>query len=75
MTYQMVRFQQFVGRMRGRFQRTDDEQGATLVEYAMMLALVVIVCFVALTFFGEVTSDKLSVNAECFEGGCRDGIP
>lgn len=69
MTLQALRFQQFVSRVRERLLRSD-EDGATLVEYAMMLALVVIVCFVALTFFGEVTSDKLSVNAECFEAQC-----
>ena len=70
MTVHVLRFQQLVSRVRGRLLGTDDERGATLVEYAMMLALVVLVCFVALTFFGGVTSDKLSVNAECFDGGC-----
>lgn len=70
MTRQVVQLHQFLNRAMQRYRKDDGERGATLVEYALMLALVVLVCFVALTFFGEVTSEKLSVNADCFEGGC-----
>jgi pilus assembly protein Flp/PilA len=30
-----------------------DEEGATMVEYGLMLALIAIVCIVAITFVGE----------------------
>ncbi len=40
---------------RARWQRTDD-RGASLVEYALLLALIAIVCFTALQFLGGETS-------------------
>jgi pilus assembly protein Flp/PilA len=42
-----------------RFVRDDDGQG--LAEYALILALIAIVCIVALLFMGGQVSDKLSV--------------
>ena len=36
------------------------ERGASLVEYALLLALIAIVCFVAVTFLGNQTDDKFS---------------
>jgi len=36
------------------------EQGASLVEYALLLALIVIVCVVAIQFLGTSTSSGLS---------------
>jgi Flp pilus assembly pilin Flp len=39
----------------GRFDRTDD-RGASLVEYALLLALIAIVCFVAVEFLGGEAS-------------------
>jgi Flp pilus assembly pilin Flp len=41
-----------------------DEDGAGLVEYALLLALIAIVCVGALTFTGSRTSAKLSVLGE-----------
>jgi Flp pilus assembly pilin Flp len=41
-----------------------DEDGAGLVEYALLLALIAIVCVGALTFTGGRTSAKLSVLGE-----------
>lgn len=46
------------------------ERGAGLVEYAMLMALIAIVCFVAIGLLGENTSENFSINATCFDGGC-----
>ncbi len=37
-----------------------DERGASLVEYALLVALIAVVCIVAITFLGNSTSTKLS---------------
>ncbi len=37
-----------------------NERGAALVEYALLLALIAVVCIVALTTLGEQASDKFS---------------
>lgn len=39
-------------------ERTQEERGATAVEYALMVALIAVVIIVAVTFLGESTSDK-----------------
>ena len=44
--------------IRARFGR--DERGASLVEYALLVALIAVVCIAAVTFLGEKTSDKFS---------------
>jgi pilus assembly protein Flp/PilA len=36
----------------------DDEEGATAVEYALMVALIAVVIIVAVTYLGVSTSDK-----------------
>ncbi len=36
------------------------ERGAALVEYALLLALIAVVCIVALTVLGNQSSDKFS---------------
>jgi pilus assembly protein Flp/PilA len=41
-------------------QAVRDERGASLVEYGLLLALIVIVCFVAIQFLGSSTSSSLS---------------
>jgi pilus assembly protein Flp/PilA len=41
-------------------QAARDERGASLVEYGLLLALIVIVCFVAIQFLGTSTSSSLS---------------
>ncbi|HET7473459.1 MAG TPA: Flp family type IVb pilin [Candidatus Limnocylindrales bacterium] len=46
-------------RLLARFERDDDGQG--LAEYALILALIAVVCIVALLFMGGQVSDKLSV--------------
>ena len=38
----------------------DSERGASLVEYALLVGLIAIVCLVAIMFLGSSTSTKLS---------------
>jgi pilus assembly protein Flp/PilA len=42
--------------MQARFAR--NERGAALVEYALLLALIAVVCIVALTTLGEDAAEK-----------------
>ncbi len=48
----------FVTWLRTRF--ADSERGAALVEYALLLALIAVVCIVALTTLGDQAADKFS---------------
>jgi len=43
--------------LRARF---EDEQGASLVEYALLVALIAVVCIAAITLLGGAASTKLS---------------
>jgi pilus assembly protein Flp/PilA len=43
---------------RARFGRT--ERGAALVEYALLVALIAVVCIAAITLLGRSTSEKFS---------------
>ena len=38
--------------------RVDDERGASLIEYALLVALIAVVCIAAVTALGETTSQK-----------------
>ena len=40
--------------------RTNDERGASLVEYALLVALIAVVCIVAIGFIGNSANDKFS---------------
>ena len=54
--------------LRTRF--SDNERGAALVEYALLLALIAVVCIVALTTLGDQAADKFStVGASIAEAG------
>jgi pilus assembly protein Flp/PilA len=44
--------------VRARFVRS--ERGATIVEYAFLVALIAIVCILAVTFLGTSTSQRYS---------------
>ncbi len=44
--------------LRARF--GDTERGAALVEYALLLALIAVVCIVALTTLGDKASSKFN---------------
>ena len=52
----MSRFELFATYVRARFATT--ERGAALVEYALLLALIAVVCIVALTTLGNQASSK-----------------
>ena len=47
-----------VAYIRARF--GGDERGASLVEYALLVALIAVVCIVAVTFLGTAASSKFS---------------
>ena len=38
-----------------------DERGASLVEYALLVALIAVICIVAIAFLGQSASSKFSV--------------
>lgn len=42
------------------FSRQDDERGASLVEYALLLACIAIVCIGAITFLGNQPKKPLN---------------
>jgi pilus assembly protein Flp/PilA len=44
--------------IRARFAK--DERGASLVEYALLVALIAVVCIVAVTLLGKNASSKFS---------------
>jgi len=44
--------------LRARF--GDDERGASLVEYALLVALIAVVCIVAITFIGTSASSRFN---------------
>ena len=43
------------------------ERGASLVEYGLLLALIVVVCVAAVTFIGESTGESLSETASLLD--------
>jgi pilus assembly protein Flp/PilA len=44
--------------LRAKFGR--DERGASLVEYALLVALIAVICIVAIAFLGKSASSKFS---------------
>ena len=53
-----------------RVRSSDNERGAALVEYALLLALIAVVCIVALTTLGDQAADKFStVGASIADAG------
>lgn len=47
-----------------RLRRGRDERGASLVEYAMMMALIAIVCVTAISFFGSGNAGSVDSSAD-----------
>lgn len=41
-----------------------DEEGATMVEYALMLALIAVVCILAVTAVGEKAEESFQASAD-----------
>ncbi len=54
--------------------RTSDESGAGLVEYAMLMALIAIVVFSAVSFFGESAGSGYTRSTNCFEAAYNDTL-
>lgn len=52
--------------LRARF--GDDERGASLVEYALLVALIAVVCIVAITFIGNAGSSQLEDVGSSIQG-------
>jgi pilus assembly protein Flp/PilA len=57
----------FISTLLARFQ-SDDEEGQTLVEYGLLLALIAIIVIVALLFLGPIVSEIFQNAAENLEG-------
>jgi pilus assembly protein Flp/PilA len=51
--------------LRARF--GDTERGASLVEYALLVALIAVVCIVAITLLGRSASEKFSSVASAIQ--------
>jgi pilus assembly protein Flp/PilA len=49
--------------------RNDDEEGQTLVEYGLLLALIAIIVIVALIFLGPIISQLFSNVAQNLQRG------
>src|SRR5947207_6177566 len=52
--------------LRAKFGR--DERGASLVEYALLVALIAVVCIVAIAFLGKSASSKFSTVGSSVSG-------
>ena len=48
-----------------RRKQKQSERGASLVEYALLLALIAVIAFSAVSFFGSSTGGGFSNSAEC----------
>ena len=55
----MIQLVEMWCRFRAQFAR-DDEKGASLVEYALLVALIAVVCIVAIQFLGTNASNTFS---------------
>ena len=48
--------------------KVSDERGASLVEYALLVALIAVICIVAITFLGESASEQFSTVGSAVGG-------
>lgn len=56
--------------------RHEDDRGASLVEYALLLALIAVVCIMAITFLGQSSSSKFSSFGTCWDwAGNQGAVP
>ena len=46
-----------------------DEEGASLVEYVLMVALIAVVCIAAVTLLGQAASKKFNLTAQTVGAG------
>ena len=56
----MTVVQRIRARVRGLLALLGDDRGATAIEYALMLALIAMVVFVAVQFLGQSTSNAFN---------------
>ena len=54
--------------IRRRLSENGHERAASLVEYAFLVALIAVVCILAITFFGQKTSGNFSRSASTLSG-------
>jgi pilus assembly protein Flp/PilA len=47
--------------------RIKDERGASLVEYALLLALIAVVCIAAITFIGNKADESFSSTGSALD--------
>ena len=66
MMYLMENWQRFCLFLKARY--SGDERGASLVEYALLVALIAVVCIVAITFLGQSASSKFSSVGSAVNG-------
>jgi pilus assembly protein Flp/PilA len=57
----------FISNLLARF-HSEDEEGQTLVEYGLLLALIAIIVIVALLFLGPIVSEIFQNVGENLEG-------
>lgn len=56
--------------------RHEDDRGASLVEYALLLALIAVVCIGAVSFLGHSASSKYSSFGTCWAwAGSGNSVP
>jgi Flp pilus assembly pilin Flp len=55
--------------------RRRDEDGASLVEYGMLIALIAVVAFSAVSFFGNGGQGQMQRNADCVGGAMNGNLP
>ena len=48
--------------------KTNSDRGASLVEYALLVALIAVVCIAALQFLGDSASSSLSRTGSAIDG-------
>ncbi len=48
------------------------ERGSSLVEYALLLALIAVVCFAAVSLFGETNSGGFGRSRDCIDAAYRN---
>jgi pilus assembly protein Flp/PilA len=48
---------------------TQSERGASVVEYALLLALIAVVCIAAVTFLGNSVDTRLSTTGQSLGSG------
>jgi pilus assembly protein Flp/PilA len=48
--------------------KMDTERGASLVEYALLVALIAVVCIIAITFLGDEASSKFNTVGSSIAG-------